>query len=176
MNFPVRGAEFGGREILVGGGAGLAGGVAMGIVMQFGTDLLPVLGSVTGEPSLVLGWIVHLLTSVVFGVAFAVLVALPLFHDITRSVAGCVLLGVVHASVLATAMIGLLLPLVVSVFELSGPGLASPEVPGPVVGGFVGAAVFAGAHLVYGVVLGAVYAYGMGLDDDRTVSRDASEG
>lgn len=154
----VRAAGVHRSPILVGAVAGLIAGVPMGLALQFGTDLLPILGAIVGGQSLVVGWIVHLFTSAVFGGLFGWVVILPVFRTLTDSVAECVLLGVVHATALATLMIGVVLPAMVGFLELSGEGIPFLDIPGPSGESLLPAGVFAFAHLLYGVVLGAGYA------------------
>lgn len=139
--------------------AGIIGGIAMGVVLQFGTDILPLVGSLTGQPSLVIGWIIHLVMSAVFGAAFVVLVSLPIFHDVSRSFSGTVLLGIVHATMLATLVIAIL-PFTMTIFgtsQMGGP-LPFQQVPGPGGGGLIPAAIFGVSHLLYGAILGGAYA------------------
>lgn len=144
--------------ITVGAIAGLIAGVPMGLIMQFGTDLLPVVGAIFGTQSLLVGWLLHLVTSVVFGALFGWLVTLPVFRTLTDTVAESVLLGVVHAESLAILMIGVVIPGMVELMDVSGEGVPLLQVPGPSGESLLSAGVFAFAHLVYGVVLGATYA------------------
>jgi hypothetical protein len=143
---------------------GLAGGIAMGLVLQFGTDLLPVIGRVTGEAAVLRGWLVHLATSVVFGLLFAVFVSTPLVRDLETDVKASALLGVVHASALAFVTIGVLLPAATVVLGLSDVDITPHVVPGPGGTGLAEAAFFGLAHVVYGVALGVVYAVVEDLD------------
>lgn len=144
------------RKGIAGAVGGLIAGVAMGVVVQFGTDLMPLFGHFAGGKSAVRGWLVHLITSVLFGLAFAVFVSIPLFHELSGSLGGCVLLGIIHATVLATVMIGVGLP--VASIVLGTPQAAADRIPGPGLADLVESSVFAASHLVYGAVLGAVYA------------------
>ena len=144
------------RKAVAGAVGGLLAGVAMGVVVQFGTDLLSLFGRLAGRESVVRGWVVHLLASVLFGLLFAAFVSLPLFHDLSDSLGGCTLLGIIHATVLATVMIGVGLP--VATVILGSPEATAGKVPGPGLGDFAESSVFAAAHIVYGVILGVVYA------------------
>ena len=79
-----------------------------------------------------------------------------------NSLGGAVLLGVMHATVLATAMIGFVLPVVNLV--VGEPDGATSAFPGATFGGFAELVVFGLAHVVYGVVLAGVY---VALRDER---------
>lgn len=154
----VRAAGVDRSPITVGAVAGLIAGVPMGLLLQFGTELVPILGAIVGYESLVVGWIVHLVASTVFGAIFGWMVTLPVFRTLTDTVAECILLGVVHATALAFVMIGIVIPGLVEFLSVSGEGIPLTRVPGPSGGSLLSAGVFGFAHLVYGVVLGAGYA------------------
>lgn len=79
-------------------GGGFVGGVAMGLILHGGANLMPFIGALYGWPTVTGGWVAHLLNSVVLGVLFAVLLALPFLREQTTSVEGCVLAGVVYAA------------------------------------------------------------------------------
>jgi hypothetical protein len=145
-------------------GAGLAGGivagVGMGLVLQFGTELLPVLGAFLGETSVLRGWLVHLAIGALYGILFAVVLAYPAIQDFTEffETPEYVFAGITYTVMMAAVTIGIL-PFV---FELPWTGTASdgasPNIPGPAVAGLLPATMFAIAHVVYGAILGAVYA------------------
>lgn len=145
-----------GSRAIAGATGGLAGGLAMGLVLQFGTELLPVFGGLAGATTLVRGWIVHLITSVLFGVLFAAFVSLPFVRELATTLGASILLGVIHATALAFVTIGVILPLATVV--LSAPEITSRLIPGPEAGGLVGATLFGIGHVLYGMVLGVVYA------------------
>lgn len=144
--------------VVVGAVAGLVAGVPMGVALQFGTDVLPILGAVVGNESLVAGWVVHLFASAFMGALFGWLVTWPVFRTLTGSVGECVLLGLVHSMLLALLMIGFVLPGMVELLELSGEGIPAFRVPGPSRRSLLSAGVFGGAHVVWGIVLGLTYA------------------
>lgn len=137
---------------------GLAGGLVMGVLLQVGTDLVPVFGRILGAESALLGWIVHLFTSVVFGLLFAAFVSLPIVEELERTVSTSVLLAVIHASALSYVTIGVLLPAATIALGIPDLALFSQLVEGPGMAGLVPAGVFSLGHVTYGVVLGAVYA------------------
>lgn len=154
-------AEIGFSRISASLVGGIVAGMAMGLVIQFGTDLMPIFGRLLGERSAIRGWIVHLTVSGSFGVLFGMFESLPFFRELANSVTAYVLLGIIHASVLATILIGVVLPIVSNVL-----GVVLLPIPGTGVGdgtgdssiGLIHAIIFAVAHLIYGVGLGATYA------------------
>lgn len=141
--------------------AGLVAGVPMGLLLQFGTDLVPIIGSVTGTRSALLGWITHLVVSAAFGAAFVVFVALPIVNSLSHDFRGMVLLGAVHGSWLGIGMIGVLLPLATAFVASTdtAPWLTQVIPGGGGESGIGTAIVFGVGHLVYGTVLGAAYYY-----------------
>lgn len=151
-------------EVLATGIGALAGGIAgiaMGLILQFGTGLMPVLGSLIGESSVFLGWIVHLAISVIYGTIFAFIVAYPPVRSFLRTfdVADFTLAGIVYAVMMAAATVTIL-PFVFSVPWLTAASTPPfPNVPGPSLGGLVPAVLFGVAHLVYGAILGGIYGF-----------------
>ena len=141
-----------------GAAAGLVGGVAMGLVLQLGTELLPLIGRLAGSATLVRGWIVHLVTSALFGLVYAAFVSLPYVRDVATTVGANVILGVIHASALSYFTIGVVLPAATIVLGLPESPLSAILVPGPRAGGLVDAGFFGVGHVLYGMLLGAVYA------------------
>lgn len=137
---------------------GLAGGLVMGVLLQVGTDLLPVFGRILGAESVLLGWVVHLFTSAAFGLLFAAFVSFPIVEELERTVSTSVLLAVIHASALSYVTIGVLLPAATIAFGIPDLALFSQLVEEPGMTGLVPAGVFSLGHVTYGVVLGAVYA------------------
>lgn len=154
----VRAAGLERSPILVAALAGLVAGIPMGLIIQFGTELMPIIGAIFGFQSVVVGWVVHLVASTVFGALFGWIVLLPIFRTLTDTVAECILLGVVHAESLAILMIGIVIPGMVELLGVSGEGVPLLQIPGPAGEALLSAGVFAFAHLIYGVVLGAGYA------------------
>lgn len=142
--------------------AGIVAGIPMGLLMHLGTmhmepDLMTWLGLLLGEASPIRGWIVHLVMSGIFGFGFAVFVSLRLFEELARSLLGSVILGIAHASVLATVMIGIALPIISPIIVSRGTG--GGDLFAPTAGGLGASVVLAVAHLVWGIVLGAIYGF-----------------
>lgn len=137
--------------------SGLAAGVGMGLVLQFGADAMPLVGSLFGLPTVLGGWLVHLVTSVFFALLFAGVVSSPLLSDYTETVGGTTGLGVLYGAGLGVVTGGLLFPLWLNAVRAES--LPVPLFPAtPLVGEFVLPFVLAVAHLVYGVLLGATFA------------------
>ena len=147
------------RAVGAGAASGAVAGVAMGIVLQFGTELLPEFGAFVGEVSVLRGWLVHLIVSVLYGVAFAVVVAYPPVRSFMTSftVSEYTLAGLTYATMIAAVTITLL-PFV---FELPWATASTQQPASATPAGLddlVPAVVFGVAHLVYGTILGFVYA------------------
>jgi len=149
-------------------GAGVVGGflagIAMGLLLHLTTDMIAVLGSFAGEEGALRGWFVHMGISLGYGVVFAFVVAYPPIADFTASFG---LLEWVLAAITYAVMVGAVsLAVLPFVFELpwqSGSG--TPFVSGgPGITTILPGAAFAVAHLVFGAILGGVYA----VLDDRT--------
>ncbi|WP_254273805.1 hypothetical protein [Haloarcula marina] len=136
---------------------GLVGGVGMGIVLHAGANLMSFVGALYGWPTVVGGWAVHLLNSVLAGLLFAFLVSRPVLQQQTTTVAESVAAGLVYAAAVGLLSAGLLLPL--SMTALGVQSLPEPLVPLPGMLGSLLVVVSVGvAHVVYGVLLGATYA------------------
>lgn len=148
------------KAIGVGAAGGIIAGVGMGLILQFGTELLPVFGAFAGETSLLRGWLVHLIISILYGVFFTIIVAYPPVQGFMESfdVTEYMLAGVTYAVMIAAVTIAIL-PFI---FELPWVTSASqppfPRIPGPGIEDLVPGAIFGIAHMVYGAILGFVYA------------------
>lgn len=147
-----------------GAAAGLVAGVAMGLVLHGVLGLMPTIGALVGVETAAAGWVVHLLNSTAFGVLFVAAFDRPFFDDLRSDAGGCVALGVVHSAALGVVTGGLLLP--ASLALAGATSLPVPTLPLPgVTASLEFGAVIAVAHLLYGVVLGRVFA-GLTLADD----------
>lgn len=144
-----------------GGGfiGGLVAGIAMGLVLHFGANLVELLGGLipgTGV-AVAVGWTVHLSLSVLFGLMFAAAASRPMLQEQVTTFTDYVIGGLLFGAVLGLFAGGLLFPV-----AMQGAGVATlplPFLPVPgVAGELLSALVFALGHLVYGLVLGAVFA------------------
>ncbi|WP_135853356.1 DUF6789 family protein [Halorussus salinus] len=127
--------------------AGLVAGIAMGAMLttQMGPVIRVAIPSMYGLEGLAAGWVAHLFHSVVLGVAFAgVADALDAGDSLGRSAA----LGVGYGVLLWALLAVLVMP--VWLGAVGSP--ANPPFPNVNVQSLVG-------HVVYGVVLGAVFPY-----------------
>lgn len=151
------------RAMGAGAASGLVAGIGMGIFMQLGTDLLPVLGALVGEESALRGWVVHLLISVLYGVLFAIIVAYPLVRDLLGGVDvyDYMFGGVVYAAMVMGAGVAGTIAILPFLLELPWISIEtqSTNIPGPELFGLVPAAMFGIGHVVYGAILGAGYAF-----------------
>lgn len=125
--------------------AGLAAGIVMGLLIQFVMGIMPVIGALYGFPSLTAGWIAHLFHSVVFALVYAAVVGQPPLSGYAARITSGAGLGAVYGFALWLVAAVVVMPLWLSVV-----GLPSPGVPNINVQSLVG-------HLVYGVLLGALY-------------------
>lgn len=147
------------EALVAGSAAGLVAAVPMGVTFQLGTDILPVLGSFLGAATALRGWIVHLLLGLLYGAAFAAIVAYPPIHSFTPTFGAreYVLVGVTYAVMVAAVTIGVL-PFVLRLpWATPATEAQWTFVPGLAPGGLLPAGMFAIAHIVYGAVLGAAY-------------------
>lgn len=150
--------ERGGRKAWRAGGvAGLVAGVAMGLVLHGILDLMPTIGALVGVESVAAGWAVHLFNSTVFGAFFVAVYDRPFFDELRRDVGGCVSLGVVHSAALGVLTGGLLLPVSIALADATSLPIPTLPLPG-VTAGLEFGVVIAVAHLLYGTVLGGVFA------------------
>ncbi|WP_132059296.1 hypothetical protein [Halorussus amylolyticus] len=123
--------------------AGLAGGLAFGILLQ-AMGMMPTIAALYGGESAAIGWLAHLFHSVVFGLVFAALVVRTDYRDTDARTLS--LLGAGYGVVLWVVAAAIAMPL-----WLGALGLDAPAIPNLDVASLAG-------HLVYGVVLGAVFA------------------
>jgi hypothetical protein len=135
----------GSRRLVAVTAATLVAGVAMGVVQQTVTGSIAVIGSLYGVGNVGVGWITHLFHSVVFGVVFAAVLALPRVRRSVQRSAHTVGLGVAYGVFLWLFAAGVVMPLWLqsagipaTVPRLNLPGLLT--------------------HALWGVVLGGVYA------------------
>lgn len=138
------------RAWLAGTVAGLVGGLAMGLVAPAGT--MAAIGSLYGQSTVLAGWVAHLAHSVVFALAFVLVVRRTRLRQYTRTATGVTALGVAYGALLAVTTGAFVMPL-----WLNAVAAAGAPVPNLTTNGIVG-------HLVYGLLLGGTYALGGGVD------------
>ncbi|WP_435348034.1 hypothetical protein [Haloarchaeobius sp. HRN-SO-5] len=138
--------------------AGLLAGAAFGILVQFSLQRMTAIGAMytLGDPSLGVGWVGHLVHSVVFGTLFGVVVDRPPFRDRVSTYHGSLGLAVLYSVLLWSVNVVFLWPLWLNQLgvgtELPLPNLAVV----PLVG-----------HVVYGTLLGLGIAVMVRISDGR---------
>lgn len=134
---------------VAGGGAGLIGGVGMGILLQVMmtpviTTAIPAMYGLNG---LAVGWVAHLFHSVVFGVVFAAaVVSIPSLADYADTVSTGTGLGIAYGAVLWIGAAALVMPIWLSAVGFPG----APPFPNFNPMSLVG-------HVVYGAILGILF-------------------
>ena len=146
------------RELKWGAYGGLAGGLIFGMLMGM-MGMLPMIGSMIGQPTAAAGFAVHMANSVIIGVGFAIV--LGRFVSGTPSGVG---IGLAYGGV----------------WWILGPLTLMPLLMGMGLGVNWNAAAAAAmlpslvGHLVYGGVLGLVYAWHRQSDVDPILATTAS--
>ncbi|MFB6223926.1 MAG: hypothetical protein ABEH86_09695 [Haloarcula sp.] len=142
---------------VAGAASGLIAGIGMGIVFHAGANLMPFVGALYGWPTVIGGWVVHLMNSVLAGVLFAVIITRPILQEQATTFGESVAAGVVYAAAIGLVSTGILLP--VSMNLLGVQSFPEPLIPLPgMLGSFLVIVSVGVAHLVYGLLLGATYA------------------
>jgi hypothetical protein len=136
---------------------GLTAGVAMGVLLHGVLGLMPTIGALVGVETVLAGWAVHLFNSTLFGVLFVAVFDRAFFDDLRGDVGDCLALGVVHSALLGVITGGLLLPAAIALEGATMLPVPTLPLPG-VTASLEFGAVIAVAHLVYGLVLGRVFA------------------
>ena len=146
-----------GRAAVVGAVAGIVGGIVMGVMLQLGTEVLPVLGLIIGEPAWLWGWLVNLGLGAFYGVVFGVTLAYPAVQRLTPvdSFIDHVLSGLIYGTLVAMVTIALL-PFIAEILGAFGPPTSKATDPDLMAA--TPAVVLTLGHLAYGLVVGGVYA------------------
>lgn len=124
---------------------GLAGGLAFGILLQM-MNMMPVIAALYGMESVAVGWIAHLFHSLAFALVFAAGVARTEYRN--AGIGQITALGAGYGVVLWLVAAAIVMPL-----WLGALGMDAPAIPNLDAASLLG-------HLIYGVVLGAVFALG----------------
>lgn len=132
--------------------AALVAGVLMGWLLSTFAGILPIIGALYGVSNAVVGWIVHLFHSVVFGVAFAAVVWHPRWPGTLGTATGATAAGLAYGVVLSLLAAGVVMP---AWLQLVGMDAQLPNLS------FVGLV----GHLVWGGALGALIGQLRGLGD-----------
>ena len=144
-----------------GGGftGGLAGGIAMGVLLHLGGNQIELLGGLAPIPAADVGagWTIHLILSVLFGLTFAAVVSRPAIQNVVGTFREYLIAGIVFGTVLGIVAGGLIFPAAMTRAGIGTFPLPFLPMPG-LAGELFAALLFAVGHLVYGLVLGAVFA------------------
>lgn len=129
---------------------GLAGGIAFGALMTM--TMQPVIEMVIPglyglEPSLVTGWAIHLVNSIIFGLVFAGVLQMSGFENRFDSPVAVTAAGLTYGIVLWVVLASIVMPAWVGVMTEM-----APPVPDWSAQSLVG-------HGVYGVILGLLYTF-----------------
>lgn len=137
---------------------GLVGGVGMGLILHAGANIMPFIGALYGWPTVLGGWIAHLVNSVVIGLVFTLIVTRRLVRQQMTSVSESVVAGVVYVGAVGLVTGGVMLPIAMN--AIGADSFPEPLFPLPgVLGGMLIVLSVAVAHVVYGVLLGATYGW-----------------
>ena len=129
----------------------------MGLVLHGALGLMPTIGALIGVETVAAGWAVHLFNSTLFGALFVAVFDRAFFDELRADVGGCLSLGVAHSALLGVLTGGLLLPTALAIEGATSLPVPTLPVPG-LTASFEFGAVIAVAHLLYGLVLGRVFA------------------
>lgn len=129
--------------------AGFVATVAMGFAITLvdaSTMRLAIAGLYGQSGSLLAGWIAHLVHGTLFGMLFAVILSDPGIYRVADWYWKTIVAGVVYGLVLAIGGAGIIMPIWLTVAGFPAP----PSIPNLTASLLVW-------HLVYGVILGAVF-------------------
>ncbi|QLK27321.1 hypothetical protein HYG81_06895 [Natrinema zhouii] len=144
-----------------GGGitGGLVAGIAMGLVLHLGGNQIELLGGLATDPGTAVGvgWTIHLMISIAFGLLFAAIASRSFVQQLATSFGDYVIMGLVFGAVIGLFAGGVVFPLAMERAEVAALPLPFLPVSGATAELF-SALVFGLGHLVYGLILGAVFA------------------
>lgn len=123
--------------VMAGAASGFGAGIAMGVVLHLGTDLLPVLGAFAGRTTVLRGWLVHIVLSVLYGVVFAVLIAFPAIERFLapEGTYEYAFAGLIYAAMVMGAGAAGTIAVLPFVLELPWVSTTGSAVQGPALGG-----------------------------------------
>ncbi|WP_435362284.1 hypothetical protein [Haloarchaeobius sp. DFWS5] len=125
---------------------GLAGGVVMGLLLQYSTETMTMVGGLAGQESVTMGWLVHLLLSLVFAIVFGLVLTYTPMHRYLASTLAVGALGMTYSIGLWFVGAGVLMPMWLDSMGV----MADPTIPALDGMGLL-------VHLVYGLVLAGAY-------------------
>ncbi|AGN00055.1 histidine kinase [Salinarchaeum sp. Harcht-Bsk1] len=127
------------------GFAAVAAGIVMGLFVDQVAGLMPVVGSLYGVSSPVLGWVAHIFHSVLFGILFAAGCMLPRIREVAASQRGLFALGIGWGLLLWVFAAGIVMPIWLLAV---GTSATIPHF----------SAIDLVAHVLWGAILGGLYA------------------
>ncbi|QLG49158.1 hypothetical protein [Natrinema halophilum] len=144
-----------------GGGltGGLVAGIAMGLVLHFGGRQIELLGGLAAEPEIAVGvgWTIHLMISIAFGLLFAAIASRRTIQENMETFSDYVIAGLIFGAIIGLFAGGVLFPLAIERAGVAAMPLPFLPIPG-LAAELFGALLFGVGHLIYGLVLGAVFA------------------
>lgn len=150
------GAEIPSLSLSVSAGllAGLVGGLSMGAIFHFDMFMMPLVGSIYGRPFVMWGWVFHVGHSLLFALAFCLAVSRTRLRVVGNTVTGATVLGAFYGLVLWVVVEGMVLPAVSNASIRTITAVGGYDVLYLPMDGLA-------AHVVYGLLLGAVYVAGL---------------
>ncbi|MBZ6494227.1 hypothetical protein [Natrinema longum] len=144
-----------------GGGVtgGVVAGIAMGLVLHFGGNQIELLGGLATDPGTAVGvgWTIHLMISIAFGLLFAAIASRRAVQQLVDDFSDYLVLGLAFGALLGLFAGGVVFPLAMERAGVAALPLPFLPVSGPAAELF-SALLFGLGHLVYGLVMGAVFA------------------
>lgn len=144
--------SFGTDTLAAGAAGGFLGSVAFGLLMQFVIPqpvletAIPAMYGVAG-PALAVGWAIHLFHGVAIGLVYALVATIDAASQYVHDVGGGVAAGALYGIVVWLALAVVVMPIWLEAVGFPG----APPLPNVALPSLVG-------HVVFGAVLGAVYA------------------
>lgn len=144
-----------------GGGVtgGLIAGIVMGLVLHLGGNQIELLGGLAADPGTAVGvgWTIHLMLSIAFGLVFAAIASRSAVQQMVDTFSDYVVVGLVFGAILGLFAGGVLFPLAMERADVATLPVPFLPIAGPNAELF-SALLFGFGHLVYGLILGAVFA------------------
>lgn len=132
--------------------ASIAAGIAFGVLIQFVMGAMATIGALFtfGQEGLLLGWVTHMILSLVFALLYAVVAWAEALEEYASGVSTGLALGAAYGIVLWIVNVGFIWPVWMNVVGVNS------MLPIPFLFETPALQSFAG-HLVWGGVLGALY-------------------
>lgn len=138
MNSPLKAAIAG----------GVIGGIVFGIMMQM-MDMIPMIAMMVGSKSLIVGWLIHMIISVMFGVGFV-------FH--TKFVSNLIAATLIYGVVIWILGPLLIMPMMLGMGPMIGHAFAPEQLMSLM------------THIFFTVILAVVYKFMRGNPINNNIS------